>query len=53
MARQKELNEVSSANRLNTSKEGWFWDDETKLWHMKVDFGEASEMTTRSFSIFA
>ena len=50
---EKELNEVSSQKRLRISREGWSWDDETKLWYVKMDFGDVTEMASRSFSIYS
>jgi hypothetical protein len=46
-----DLEEMSSLDRLGRAKSGWFWDYQTKLWHVKVDFSDTSGMTTRSFEI--
>ena len=45
------LEEVSSRDRLEAAKSGWFWDHQTKLWHVKVDFAGAANMETRVFTI--
>jgi hypothetical protein len=45
------LEELSSLDRLKKAKSGWFWDYQTKLWHVKVDFAGAVNMETRTFSI--
>ena len=45
------LEEVSSLDRLKAAKSGWFWDHQTKLWYVKVDFAGAANMETRVFSI--
>jgi hypothetical protein len=47
----KELQEVSSLNRLAEGKEGWFWDYQNNLWSVKVDFSGQNDMTTLSFDI--
>ena len=46
-----ELAEVSSLDRLKAAKSGWFWDYQTKLWHVKVDFAGAVDPESRFFSI--
>jgi hypothetical protein len=45
------LEEVGSLDRLKAAKSGWFWDDQTKLWHVKVDFAGAAKLESRFFSI--
>jgi hypothetical protein len=45
------LNEVSSLDRLKAGIEGWFWDYQTKLWHVKVNFAGGVKMETRPFEI--
>jgi hypothetical protein len=45
------LEEVSSLDRLKMATSGWFWDYQTKLWHVKVSFAGASGMEKRSFRI--
>ena len=45
------LEEVASLDGLRAAHAGWFWDYQTKLWHVKVDFAGAVEMETRVFSI--
>jgi len=45
------LNEVSSLEELRSAKSGWFWDQQTKLWHVKIDFGSAVNMETRVFKL--
>lgn len=47
----KELEEVSSLDRLQRGKSGWFWDYQSKLWWVKVDFNDAQDMETRWFRI--
>ena len=47
----KELQEVSSLNRLAEAKEGWFWDYQKNLWSVKIDFSGQSNMNTLSFDI--
>ena len=46
------LEEVSSLDRLRAAHAGWFWDYQTKLWHVKVDFAGATNMETRVFNIY-
>jgi hypothetical protein len=46
------LREMSSLERLKVEKSGWYWDQQTKLWFVKVDFNGAQEMETRTFKIF-
>jgi hypothetical protein len=45
------LEEVSSLDRLRAAHAGWFWDHQTRLWHVKVDFAGAVNMETRVFTI--
>ncbi|HEV2268446.1 MAG TPA: hypothetical protein VGR92_03210 [Steroidobacteraceae bacterium] len=45
------LGEVSSLSRLRSLPSGWFWDPETGLWYVKVDFSGAKDMTTKTFTI--
>jgi len=45
------LEEVSSLDRLKAAKSGWFWDYQTMLWHVKMDFAGAANMETRIFRI--
>ncbi len=45
------LDQVSSLDRLERDKSGWFWDYQTGIWHVKLDFGDSPEMTTRTFVI--
>jgi hypothetical protein len=45
------LGEVSSLDRLKMATSGWFWDYQTRLWHVKVSFAGASGMEKRSFRI--
>jgi hypothetical protein len=47
----KELQEVSSLNRLAEAKEGWFWDYQKHLWSVKVNFSGQRGITTLSFDI--
>jgi hypothetical protein len=48
-AENTSLQEMSSLNRLNVAKTGWFWDGQTKLWYVKLNFVGAHEMVTKSF----
>lgn len=41
------LEEVSSLCRLKLAKSGWYWDGQTKLWYVKLDFAEAANAETR------
>jgi hypothetical protein len=45
------LEESSSLDALRAAQAGWFWDHQTNLWYVKVDFAGASEMETRVFSL--
>ena len=45
------LEEASGLDRLRAAPAGWFWDYQTKLWHVKVGFAGAVNMETRVFSI--
>lgn len=45
------LPEMSSLDRLRVANFGWFWDDQMKLWHVKVDFTGSQEMETKSFRV--
>jgi len=45
------LPETSSLARLQVTRSGWFWDHQTSLWHVKVDFTGAQEMSAKSFYI--
>jgi hypothetical protein len=45
------LEETSSLDRLRAAKAGWYWDYQTKLWYVKVDFAGAAGMETRVFGI--
>lgn len=47
----RELQAVSSLDRLRRMNAGWFWDYQTRLWHVKVDFASAAGMEIRSFRI--
>jgi hypothetical protein len=47
----EKLEEASSLARLQAAKSGWFWDHQTNLWHVKLDFGGVQEMTAGSFYI--
>jgi hypothetical protein len=44
--------EASSLERVKAAKSGWYWDQQTKLWYVKVDFSDAKEIQSRTFSIF-
>jgi len=45
------LEEMSSLDALKEAKAGWFWDHQTKLWYVKVDFAGSLKMETRIFNI--
>jgi len=45
------LDAVSSLDELKATKAGWFWDQQTSLWHVKVDFAGVANMETKVFSI--
>ncbi len=45
------LEEMSSLDQLKAAKAGWYWDHQTNLWHVKVDFASAANMEARVFSI--
>lgn len=45
------LEPVSSLDMLRIQNHGWFWDHQTSLWHVKVDFSGASQMGARVFEI--
>jgi hypothetical protein len=45
------LEEMSSLDALKGAKSGWFWDHQTSLWHVKVDFAGVQEMTARTFFV--
>jgi hypothetical protein len=47
----EKLEEASSLDGLQARKSGWFWDHQTRLWHVKVDFTGLQEMTAKSFYI--
>jgi hypothetical protein len=46
-----DLQEVSSLKRLQAASSGWFWDPQTKLWYVKVDFRGSRAMMTKAFRI--
>ena len=48
---ERQLVELGSLDRLKAEKAGWFWDHQTKLWHVKIDFTRATIMETRFFEI--
>jgi hypothetical protein len=48
-----ELTAVSSLGRLNNADSGWLWDYQTKTWHVKVNFMDSLEMTTKFFLVTA
>ena len=47
----KPFNEASSRERLSSAREGWFWDDQSKVWFVKLDFGDVAELASRSFNL--
>jgi hypothetical protein len=46
------LEERSGLERLKAQKSGWYWDSQTNLWYVKVDFSSATEMQTKTFRLF-
>jgi len=44
------LAETSSLDRLQVANAGWFWDHQTNLWHVKVDFAGMQEMAANPSS---
>lgn len=48
---RQNLTEQSSLDRLERASSGWFWDHQTRLWYVKLDFSAESQMTTRVFHI--
>jgi len=47
-----QLEAQSSLDRLQAAKSGWFWDYQTRLWHVKVDFAGISNMGPMRFRIY-
>jgi len=47
----RNLVEQSSLERLERASSGWFWDQQTRLWYVKVDFAGEAQMTTLAFTI--
>jgi hypothetical protein len=47
----RQLPALSSLDRLKLAKSGWFWDYQSSLWHVKVDFSDSSAMVERVFQI--
>jgi len=45
------LAEQSSLERLERASSGWFWDHQTRLWYVKMDFSKDARMNTRLFSV--
>jgi hypothetical protein len=50
-AENVDLKELSSLARLQSAVSGWYWDNQTHLWYVKVDFSGSSTMDTRSFTV--
>lgn len=48
----RNLREFSSLARLQQVPSGWFWDMETHLWYVKVDFASEKKMVTKTFTVF-
>jgi hypothetical protein len=46
------LPDLSSPDRIKAAQSGWCWDPETKLWFVKMDFGSAPGIGTKTFTIF-
>ena len=49
----QDLVPVSSLDRLNRANSGWFWDYQTKIWHVKMSYTDSLEMNTKSFEVTA
>ncbi|MBZ5564489.1 MAG: hypothetical protein LAP13_18970 [Acidobacteriia bacterium] len=47
----RQLQAVSSLDRLKAANSGWFWDYQTNLWHVKLDFSDSPAMVERVFQI--
>jgi hypothetical protein len=47
----KPLDEVSSLGRLKMAKFGWFWDGQTRLWHVRVNFSGITNVETKQCTI--
>jgi hypothetical protein len=46
-----DLPQVASHRQLQQARAGWAWDEQSKLWWVKVDFSGASSFESRSFTI--
>jgi len=49
--KDESLAAVTSVDQLQKARSGWFWDYQTRLWHVKVDFKGATAFETRSFQL--
>ncbi len=49
----KQLQELSSLERLKKANSGWFWDYQTKMWHVKLDFGDSPNIVAKVFRVSA
>lgn len=47
----RQLQALSSLDRLKEAKSGWFWDYQTRIWHVKLDFTDSPSMLERVFQI--
>lgn len=47
----KEMQAASSLDRLKAANSGWFWDYQTLMWHVKLDFSDSPSMVEREFEI--
>jgi hypothetical protein len=47
----RQLQAVSSLDRLKLANSGWFWDYQTSMWHIKLDFSGSPAMVERVFQI--
>jgi hypothetical protein len=47
----RKLPEKTSLKALEATPEGWYWDEKTKLWYVKVDFSGETAMQTERFTI--
>jgi hypothetical protein len=45
------LQEMSSLDRLKLAKSGWYWDSQSKLWHVRLGFAGTASAETHSYTI--
>jgi hypothetical protein len=46
-----QLPALSSLDRLRKANSGWFWDYQSRIWHVKLDFSDSPAMLDRTFRI--